>query len=231
MKTFVMFMAVLSLNLTIQNAWAGTWQRNNSDTISFRGKIDDGEYDKFLKVFDADVKNMIVTSGGGNVFEAIKIAEVLEKSDITIRVRIWCLSSCANYFFTAAKTKIIEKGIVGYHGNSHACFAKNYVSDDAIQKLREKYKGYGMNAEQIEMAISMATEMDRREQGLLKRLGVSQDLFVRTCTADKGMNDGKGYDFLLPTPATFEKYGIKNVVGIQDQETIEWYSMGELVVD
>jgi len=228
-------MAFLGICLTFSvvfsaGAWAGTWRRTNSDTVTFRGSIDSGEFEKFNAVFDDRVKNLVVTSAGGSVHDAIEIAEVLEKHDIKIIVKIWCLSSCANYFFTAAKTKVIEKGIVGFHGNANACFAKDFASEEALQKLREKYRGYGMNDEQVEKSILISTDMNRRELALLKRLGVSQELFERTCTPDKGMNNGKSYNFLLPTLMTFRQYGIYNVTGEQDQDTIEWFN-GDLIVN
>jgi hypothetical protein len=45
---------------------------------------------------------------------------------------------------------------------------------------------------------------------------VSQALFDRTQLADKGIGDGKDYTFLCPTAATFEKFGVKNIIGEQD---------------
>jgi hypothetical protein len=225
---------IVTFFVTSYQAAAGTWYRTNTDTVTFRGNIVTGEFERFKKVFDNQVKNLIVTSAGGSVEDAIQIAEVLVNHNIKIIVKIWCTSSCANYFFTAAETKVIDKGIVGFHGNATACFLKEYQSSDIGQKLREKYQGFGLTEQQLERSIELSIQamqdLSRRELAFLAKAGVDPKLFERTCKPDKGMNDGKGYTFLLPTMSTFNKYGIFNVHGSQDQETIEWFN-GDLIVN
>ena len=54
------------------------------------------------------------------------------------------------------------------------------------------------------------------EQKYLERAGVDQALFERTQKPDKGMGDGVPHHFLVPRPETFERYGIRNVLGRQD---------------
>jgi hypothetical protein len=54
------------------------------------------------------------------------------------------------------------------------------------------------------------------EKNYFASIGVSQSLFDRTQTPDKGMGNGVGYTFLVPKPETFERYGILNVSGSQD---------------
>ncbi len=230
MNTIKAMLTLLSFGVSFANsAFAGTWVRTDNATVTFRGSIETGELEKFKAVFDEEVKTLIVTSAGGAVHDAIEIAETLEQHDIKIVVRIWCLSSCANYLFTSAKTRVIEKGIVGFHGSANACLAED-LAEENLDKLREKYRNYGLTPENIEREITRKRDLNRRELSFFTRLGISQDLFVRTCTSDKGMNDGNSYSFLLPTKSTFERYGIMGVIGTQDQETIEWY-IGNLIVN
>jgi len=220
--------------LTALNSSAGTWKRVDSATLQFLGTINSDEFDKFKKQFDNNVRVLEVTSGGGDTQQALMIAEQLEKVDLTIVVKTWCLSSCANYFFTAARTRIIEKGIVGFHGSISGCPppAVQSYTDEQIKQMAEQshvtedqarvaLKNYQLDFEQT---------WSNRELAFFKRRGVSPILFKRTCTADKGMNDGKEYQFLLPTPSTFRKYGYTNISGEQDKETIEW-QVGEWLLN
>lgn len=82
----------------------------------------------------------------------------------------------------------------------------------------------------IENFHSNIIAMNNEEKLFFSTLGVSQDLFERSCTSDKGLKDGNSYSFLLPTPQSFEKYGIKNVEGVQDAEVAQRYP-GKLAVD
>lgn len=61
-----------------------------------------------------------LTSSGGEVEAAIRLAGWIYTNKIDIEVVDYCLSSCANYLFTAAFQKTILPGaVVAWHGNYH----------------------------------------------------------------------------------------------------------------
>lgn len=62
--------------------------------------------------------------------------------------------------------------------------------------------------------------MIKREEVFFKNLNVSQELFDITQRKDKGVGDKKEYQFLMPAPEVFVKYGITNVSGVQDPTMI-----------
>jgi hypothetical protein len=192
---------------------SGEWQRVNQSTIAFEGKIESNEYSKFTAIMDKNVRTLMVNSSGGETSAAMKIGFDLRKFQIEIKVKNWCLSSCANYLFLGATRRYIDSGIVGYHGNVQACFGGDKWAETKQQLIQK-----GLSEKEIESFYANTKQQIKEEERFLKLVGVSQELFNITCEPDKGANDGKEYAFLLPTKETFEKYGVLGVIGSQDQD-------------
>lgn len=130
---------------------------------------------------------------------------------MTVIVDGFCTSSCANYLFTVGFKKEIHKGWVGYHGNMTALLAQSW--EENAKKMKEEYH---LTDEQIEEMHQRLKNSAKLEQEYFATIGVNQSLFDRTQNPDKGMGNGTNYTFLVPKPETFERYGITNVIGIQD---------------
>ena len=96
------------------------WTRIDDHTISLTGNIASGNLLEFKNVFDKNVKTVVLNSGGGLVYEAVQIGMILKKAEVNVVVDGVCLSSCANYLFTAGRWKKIRNGVVGFHGNIQA---------------------------------------------------------------------------------------------------------------
>ena len=90
---------------------------------------------------------------------------------------------------------------MGYHGNINALVRQQ------PEILKQNPKKIGLDL--------------RAENSFLKELGVSQEFFEIAQASDKGSPDKKTYLFLIPSPETFQKYGMSNVSGSQDSEVIK----------
>ena len=201
-------------------AAAGTWTRVDKATIKFDGGIESDEYDRFIAVYDWNVKELIVNSGGGVTEAGIKIGLMLAGSDVKVTVIGECLSSCANYLFVAGHRREIRHGIVGFHGNVKACFTGAKLADTIADMKRQ-----GVSDKDIASNLARQDVEVADEARFLGIMGVDQALFDRSCTDDKGLGDGGSYAFLLPKKATFEKYRIYGVVGEQDPailKSLKW---------
>lgn len=204
---------LLALLLLAGPAAAGVWTKTGPGTLSFKGPIIEGEYDRFAAVFDGSIKEIVVDSGGGHTDEGIRIGHAIAAADIKVTVTGVCLSSCANYLFAAGHRREIRGGVVGYHGNVQACFGTPAKRAESIADLKKRFH---MTDEDIRLNLEREDREIAEEARLLRIMGVSQGLFERTCTDDKGMGDGGHYAFLLPKRVTFEKYGLWGIVGEQD---------------
>lgn len=229
------FFTILYFLLGTYNAEAGVWTKINASTIQFDGYIERGEFQKFSEVFDYSVKEIIVNSGGGNTADGIKIGLRMAERPIKVTVIGKCLSSCANYIFVAGRERELREGIVGFHGNVKACFSGPKLQpalDDIRAQLRQEDPP--LSEDEIKSVLDrFIAENEKQisdEAKLLTEIGISQELFDRSCEADKGMGDGKEYSFLLPKPATFLRYGFLNIIGDQSETIIKNYP-GPLLLD
>ena len=194
-------------------------------TVIFNGGLAKGDCQQFIGHINPKTTSLKVNSSGGDAFEGLCIAnEMLKRRFEKTIVKGICVSSCANYLFLGSNQRIIERGIVGYHGNITALFER----DPTNQALRKQLAEAHIDLQEIErIASKFIGEQQAQsvlEQRFLHEIGVSQELFERTQTPDKGAGDGKNYTFLLPSLGTFTRYGVARVSG--DQEFALGQSMG-----
>lgn len=66
---------------------------------------------------DRGLAAMVVTSDGGEVTAALRLARALRARGLLLVVKGQCISSCANFLFPAARTKAVApEGLVIFHG-------------------------------------------------------------------------------------------------------------------
>ncbi len=59
-----------------------------------------------------------IDSGGGDIYEAMKIGAIVKSGGLDLEVKSHCLSACANYIFPAARKKVLyEDSLLGWHGS------------------------------------------------------------------------------------------------------------------
>lgn len=76
------------------------------------------------------ITTLEITSTGGDVEAAIDLGEFIFNHQLSVYIPELCLSSCANYLFTAGKEKIItNQTVLGWHGGA---LQKNLISDSNL---------------------------------------------------------------------------------------------------
>lgn len=182
---------------------AGEWTRISPDTIKFSGEITKDDVVVFQKIYRPTDTTVILTSTGGLIEPALTIAETLIKNkELGTVVHGVCASSCANYLFLAGKTRKIEGGVVGYHGNLRAYLESEKFRDDIKQA----------DPKVLADRLPKLRQMAKEEDAFFAAANVPQDIFNRTQLE----NDTGQYDIYVPGPNAFLKYGIQNVAGRQD---------------
>lgn len=217
---FVLAMYMLCFNYAYAIQHNSGWERVNGSTVSLKGEILEGSFKEFLNVFDETIRQVVLNSRGGDTYEAIQIGRVLKNAEVDILVRGLCLSSCANYLFLAGKKKIIENGIVGFHGNTIALIEELGGIEKAVSSVFPSSHRIQVNAVDFRRRTKKTMEWEKE---FLEALDIPQEFFSQTQRADKGMYNGESYDFLLPDRGTFEKYNIQNILGDHSKAWIEFY--------
>ena len=95
----------------------GTCEQIDSATLKLSGPIDDAMRDCALSQLTADIKTVMVTSKGGEVFAGRAIGYKISEYPRHLIVYKMCLSSCGNYFVpAAAKVTLLPGSVIGLHG-------------------------------------------------------------------------------------------------------------------
>lgn len=141
MKNCYEFLAIVSSFSLV--ACASMQKPDNFNEPVFNSHITEESVDQFIsKNSDNIPSKIILNSVGGEPIAAMRMGLWIFKNQISVEVRLFCLSSCANYLFTAGKEKTITApGVVGWHGSAEQ---KNFRERDSrfdliAQNIENKY--------------------------------------------------------------------------------------------
>ena len=91
-------------------------KRFNNGVIQYFGPIDMQRVEKFKRLYRPGDK-LLVNSNGGSLYAGIDMGNFIHQNRMTVEVANLCISSCANYVFLAAETKVLNKNsLVVFHG-------------------------------------------------------------------------------------------------------------------
>jgi hypothetical protein len=87
-------------------------------TLCFAGIISRASADEAVALIAGQrLDTMVVTSDGGEVTAALRLARAIRAHGLTLVVKGRCVSSCANFLFTGARRKIVApQSLVVFHG-------------------------------------------------------------------------------------------------------------------
>jgi hypothetical protein len=167
---------------------AGVWTRIDSQTIAFTGRIQAGVDREFFRIITPETKKIIVKSGGGDILTALAIGTYIFEHQLSIEVDELCGSSCANYWFTAASTKIVRQGaLVGFHGDYGSSVP--YWKNPSPQEL-----------EQAKVIIAA-------EKVFYQKIGLDERIFVFSIEFELANNA----EFWIASPEELACVGVKNL--------------------
>ncbi|MBX9460867.1 MAG: hypothetical protein KL785_06985 [Brevundimonas sp.] len=125
---------------------------------------------------------LVVNSGGGDIEQALDIAELLEPLTLTVRVRERCYSSCANYFLPLAERLIVEPGAaIVLHGGADPQFLQNEMErrERRIREIMREARVDRAEAEtRYEAIVDGVRTLVERQQGFAARHNVGMGWFL-----------------------------------------------------
>ena len=154
-----------------------------------------------------------IRSGGGETSAGMELGAWLRLRKLDIKVLEACLSSCANYVFTAARNKTVSNfAVVGYHGGLGST---SITYDPALQKVLD-----GMTPEAREAYLAPMKQDQARQ--LVEETAFFRSIGVRPAITLLGneepyltryANDAKMWGWTY-TIAEFAKLGVDNITVI-----------------
>ncbi len=128
----------------------------------------------FETVKGKTVKQLIITSSGGEVEAGIVLGLWVFEHGPNIEVPEYCLSSCANYVFPAGQKKSIGAGaIVAWHGNYNHLKQTGLWKDDIAGRMER----YGEDTATAEAHVREEVDrLVRLEHDFFTRIGINEYL-------------------------------------------------------
>ncbi len=186
-------------------------------TVTYVGKITDENVQRlFEMVTGRIVTELIISTSGGEINAGMTMGEWVFDNKIDVVVEGMCLSSGANYVFTAGRQKIIkENSIVGWHGS--ALQQSGLFADDIREATTT---AYGQLPEEIKAQLDLEVLVNqsiRDHEEYLSRSKVRQAQFFEKIGIDEyvtriGNEQYGAKDFFTMSVEDMARFGMRNVI-------------------
>jgi hypothetical protein len=178
--------------------------------LVLRGRIDQTMRERFLAVVDSEhVTTVKITSPGGEILDALGIANAIQTRGIDVVVHGLCTGACAQYILVAGKQRRLEKeSLVGFMITIKSAASILGLATDELQVQNKAGPALG--------------QLAALEEDLYRRSGVSTSLLMDPHVAlqprcvtlrrsDRGIswNMNATYIMWVPTRAYLEAAGLK----------------------
>lgn len=143
--------------------------------IRYEGPLTVDAVDRLLDVAeDHSLHELLITSSGGEVSAGINLGAWVFEKQLDVGVEEYCLSSCANYVFTAGRHKRVAPGaVVAWHGNYHHLLQTGLWMEDIPQRMRST----GEDEETARAHLwQQVQELVAQERDFFTLIGVDQHL-------------------------------------------------------
>jgi hypothetical protein len=96
------------------------WVERSGGTVIYRGRLTEQGLDALRNAGgDPQVTTLLIESSGGEIVVGMDFGNWVAERELNVIIDHACLSSCANYVFTAGRQKEIQPGaVVAWHGSA-----------------------------------------------------------------------------------------------------------------
>ncbi|UCH49274.1 MAG: hypothetical protein JSU95_05680 [Betaproteobacteria bacterium] len=197
------------------------WVERSGDTVIYRGRLTEPGLDALRNASgDPQVTTLLIESAGGEIVVGMDFGNWVAEHELDVVVDHACLSSCANYVFTAGRQKEIRPGaVVAWHGS-----AKQPGLLEQLHQLVEEdiaSRGLPPREQQRELKrarranVSYLTGAIRKQDEFFFRVGV--DEYVTRVGNDRyGI---RGFFYL--SVEDMAEFGIENVTADENYADME----------
>jgi hypothetical protein len=176
--------------------------------LHYIGYLDDDANRRLFALYDSLATKpsvLAITSRGGDVATGLDLGHWVHEKKLDIKVTQHCLSSCANYIFTAGARKVVgNSAVIGFHGGISS------QSFDLAGETKTRYAA--MTAQQQQAFWARLREDTRplleRETGFFKRIGVRQEIttYGQAARFEKTVPDGWTF-----SEEGFRRFGVDRI--------------------
>lgn len=148
---------------------------HSGDTVYYTGPISQQQNRSlFVAAAGRQLRRLVITSSGGEVDAGIQLGEWVFQQRLDVEVTGYCLSSCANYVFTAGSRKTIHPGaVVAWHGNYHHLQYTGQWKDEVAGRMERN--GEDVGTAQLRV-LEQVERLAGLERAFFERIGVNEYL-------------------------------------------------------
>jgi hypothetical protein len=173
---FLLLLCVFSMVHAGARAEDGAVVYLSEGELNYVGFTDTDANQRLFALYDSLKKKpavLAIRSRGGDVVPGMELGAWVHAHKLNVKVMEFCLSSCANYVFTAGATKIVSShAMIGFHGGlGSMAFAIGGSQKKAYDAMTADQK----HAFQQDLKKGQQPVLDR-ETALFKTIGVRQDI-------------------------------------------------------
>lgn len=188
----------------------------DNNELNYIGNISAEANKQAFALFAAQQKKPVVLnirSGGGETMAGMELGRWVARQALPVKVVEYCFSSCANYVFTAAPSRVVSNfAMVGYHGGmSSTSFALAPEMEAAFAALPAGEQAAARKKFMDELFADMAPKA-QLERKFFDEIGVQQRITTlgQTDEYEKryGSTDAVGWTY---TVESFARLGVGNI--------------------
>jgi hypothetical protein len=194
--------------------------------LAYRGDLTEQGMEVMKRLSEGRaISSLTVTSSGGEINVGMDFGDWVFDHGLSVIVEDYCLSSCANYIFTAAWQKVIAPGArVAWHGSARQKDLPDQLArlvDNQVKALALGSDASDKERETRRRAVSNYLEKSiARQDAFFERIGVSE--FVTRVGSERyGI---KGFYYL--SPRDMASFGILNVAAPEDYAASPHVTLG-----
>ncbi len=170
-KLFWSLILIISLSC-VSAQGSETTVNLKENTVIYHGKLSPSANQKLLSILKngkSKVEWLSITSEGGEINHGMDLGDIVHDYDLKLEVNEYCLSSCANYVFSAANHhRISNHAVIGFHGGTTGMEKEIISFTDAMpEEERESTK------QNLEKYMKSAVI---RERKFFEKISVDQEI-------------------------------------------------------
>ncbi|WP_240452929.1 hypothetical protein [Pseudoalteromonas agarivorans] len=149
-------------------------------TIIYSGQINKQNNNTAAELLKTNptINTFTITSGGGNIDLGMDLAELILAHKLTVNIKQFCFSSCANYVLLAGHPTTIEPNtIIGWHGDAASAKWLDSDIDAMVKHLKEPQKSQKWQTLRAHYDEVIA-KASLREKAFYTKLNVNHDLLT-----------------------------------------------------
>ena len=131
----------------------------SGDELAVRGNLANGAAARFETLLAASpgVRRIVLTSPGGRMLEAERMAASIRKRRLDTRVEQYCMSACTSLLLAGRERTAPERARIGFHQPSFPG-TDAYEMRDAIERTRAEYLAAGVSGAFVSRALMTPAE-------------------------------------------------------------------------